>query len=101
MQFCKDCGGVLNLFGNDTSDLCSSCVQHKKEPEPIRATPPQEGDELLAESILSVKNGKITLSSKEGWQLWSAPMDSKTTLKSMLKSAKLIYKIRSKRKKKP
>jgi hypothetical protein len=39
------------------------------------------------------------LRSKEGWQLWSASNKSKTTLQSILKSAKLIYKIRNKRKK--
>ncbi|AGF79867.1 hypothetical protein UWK_03350 [Desulfocapsa sulfexigens DSM 10523] len=101
MQFCKDCGGVLNLFGNNTSELCSSCIQHKKKPETAPPTLQQDNDDLLAECILTVKNGKIILSSKEGWQLWSAPLDSQTNLGSMLKSAKLIYGIRSNRKKKP
>jgi hypothetical protein len=100
MQFCKDCGGVLNFFGNNTSGLCSSCIQHKKKPEPPLPAPPQDGNDLLAESTLTVENGKIILRSKEGWQLWSAPGDKQTQLQSILKSAKLIYGIRKKRKKK-
>jgi hypothetical protein len=101
MQFCKDCGGVLNLFGKDASELCSSCIQHKKAPEPPLPAPRQDNNDLLAESILTVENGKIILRSKEGWQLWSASGDSQTKLQSILKSAKLIYGIRQKRKKKP
>jgi hypothetical protein len=101
MQFCNDCGGVLNLFGHNTSGLCSSCIQHKKEPEPPLPAPPQDSNDLLAESILTVEKGKIILRSKEGWQLWSAPGDSQTKLQSILQSATLIYKIRKKRKKKP
>ncbi len=100
MQFCKDCGGVLNLFGNDSSELCSSCIQHKKTPDPASPPPCQNTDDILAESILIVKNGKIILRSKEGWQLWSAPVESETKIESMLKSARLIYGIRRKRKKK-
>jgi hypothetical protein len=100
MRFCKDCGGVLNLFGNNTSELCSSCIQHKKKPEPQQVSPDPESSDLLSEATLTVKDGKITLSSKEGWQLWSAPMESQTELKTILKSAKVIYRIRNKRKKK-
>lgn len=100
MQFCKDCGGVLHLFGNNTSELCSSCIQHKKEPEPPVAVPQPETNDELAESILTVEKGKIVLRSKEGWQLWSAPEGSETQLRTILKSAKLINRIRSKRKKK-
>jgi hypothetical protein len=76
MQFCKDCGGVLNLFGNDQSDLCSACIQHQKRinnpPAPV--VPKEMGrPDLLAEAVLSVENGRIVLRSKEGWELWSAP----------------------------
>ncbi len=98
MQFCKDCGGVLNLFGKSDSGLCSACIQHKKKPEPPLAVPQQENHEELDDSTLTVEKGKIVLRSKEGWQLWSAPADSCTTLKAILKSAKLIHRIRSKRK---
>jgi hypothetical protein len=99
MQFCKDCGGVLNLFGNNSTGLCSSCIQHKKEPvlTPAKATP--DFYDLLSEAIITVEKGKIILQSKEGWQLWSATSESKTTLQSILKSAELIYNIRNKRNK--
>ena len=99
MQFCKDCGGVLNLFGSNSSDLCSSCIQHKKEPERLQVEETSDTNDLLAKAIITVENGKIILRSKEGWQLWSAPNESQTTLQSILKSAKLIYNIRNKRKK--
>ncbi len=105
MQFCNDCGGVLNLFGNNTSKLCSSCIQEKKRIEPPSPQPIQEPKKPLtkfdlADAILTIKDGKIILRSKEGWQLWAAPGESETTLESMLKSAELIYGIRNKRKKK-
>jgi len=99
MQFCKDCGGVLNLFGNNTSGLCSSCIQHKKAPELLKTEVAPDTYDLLAEAIITAENGTIVLRSKEGWQLWSAPNESKTTLQTILKSAKLIYNIRNKRKK--
>lgn len=101
MQFCKDCGGVLNLFGKNSSGLCSSCIQHKKAPEIIPQETPEDISGILTESIITVKDGKIILRSKEGWQLWSAPAESQTQLQSILKSATLIYNIRIKRKKKP
>ena len=100
MQFCKDCGGVLNLFGNNSSELCSSCIQHKKTQDPPPPALCQRNDDILAESTLIVKDGKIILRSKEGWQLWSTPVENETKLESMLKSARLIYGIRQKRKKK-
>jgi hypothetical protein len=99
MQFCKDCGGVLNLFGKNSTGLCSSCIQHKKEPEVTRAKATPDFYDLLSEAIVTVENGKIILHSKEGWQLWSAPSGSKTTLQSILKAAELIYNIRNKRRK--
>jgi hypothetical protein len=100
MEFCKDCGGVLNLFGNDTSELCSSCIQHAK-PVPVAPEPqplPSDETDILLETTLSCENGKIILHSKEGWQLWSGPAEKKTNMADILKSAKLIYKIRTRRK---
>jgi len=99
MQFCKDCGGVLNLFGNNSSNLCSSCIQHKKKHAPKLVQEIPITHDLLAEAIITVENGKIVLRSKEGWQLWSAPGKSQTELQTILKSANLIYTIRNKRKK--
>ncbi len=101
MQFCKDCGGVLNIFGKNTSGLCSACIQHKKEPEQLAPAPKPAtvDDDLPSDAKLTVENGKIILRSKEGWQLWSAPQETQTELQAILKSAKLIYRIRKKRKK--
>ena len=101
MQFCEDCGGVLNFFGKNTSGLCSSCIQHKKEPQQLApaSKTTTDDEDLLAEAIVTVENGKIILRSKEGWQLWSAAGETQTELQAILKSAKLIYRIRKKRKK--
>lgn len=100
MQFCKDCGGVLNLFGNDQSELCSACIQHQK-----RLSPPapvvrkEEKPDLLADALLSMENGRIVLRSKEGWELWSAPAGVTTDLKTLLARARRIYEIRMRRQK--
>jgi hypothetical protein len=99
MEFCKDCGGVLNLFSDNSSNLCSSCIQHKKKPDHEQAQEIPIAQDLLAEAVITVENGKIVLRSKEDWQLWSAPTTSQTELQTILKSANLIYTIRNKRKK--
>jgi len=100
MEFCKDCGGVLNLFGKNSSELCSSCIQHAKPV--LTALAPKlvksEATDILIDALLSYENGKITLHSKEGWQLWSGPANKKTKMSELIKSAKLIYKIRNRRK---
>lgn len=100
MQFCKDCGSVLDIFGNNSSSLCASCIQHKKEPEPKQVINITESPDLLGKAVFTVENGKIVLRSKEGWQLWSAPVDSRTELQAILKSANLIHSIHNKRKNK-
>ena len=99
MDFCKDCGGVLNLFGKNTSDLCSSCIQHsKKDVATASVEVPAADADILVDAIISYENGKIIICSKEGWQLWSGSGDKKTEMATILKSARLIYKIRRKRK---
>ena len=99
MDFCKDCGGVLNLFEKNTSGLCSSCIQHSKKNVTTAPVGASESDaDILLDTFISYENGKIIISSKEGWQLWSGPGDKKTEMATILKSARLIYKIRSKRK---
>ena len=84
--------------------LCSSCIQHKKtllskEPEPGQEAETDVAD-LLGETVITYENGKIILRSKEGWLLWSAAGETQTELKTVLKTAKFIYEIRKKRKKK-
>ena len=102
MEFCKDCGAVLHLFGKNSSGLCSSCIQHAKPsvtivaPEP--EAPPAAETDILLDAVISSSEGKITIHSKEGWQLWSGPADKETPMAEILKSARLIYTIRNRRK---
>lgn len=104
MQFCKDCGTVLNIFGTHDRELCSSCIQHKIQFKPsaapleaiTRAPKPARSD-LLSDSVLLYENNKIILRSKEGWELWSGPSDAQTDLKTILEKAGRIYDIRLRR----
>ncbi|MBU1138627.1 MAG: hypothetical protein KKD01_04070 [Proteobacteria bacterium] len=100
MKFCKDCGGVLNLFGNNSAELCSSCIQHTKKCLPTVPETATDNIDLIGDAVLTYENGKIVLRSKEGWLLWSASGETQTELTAVLKTAKLIYEIRNKRKKK-
>ena len=100
MQFCKDCGGVLNLFGKDDREFCPACLQNRKTvapPVPVRRE--EEKEDLLGDTLLSFENGKIVLRSKEGWELWSAPPGSSTDLKTVCARARHIYAIRLRRQK--
>jgi hypothetical protein len=105
MQFCKDCGTVLNLFGKQDRELCSSCIQQKKTVPPPAAPKDSagpaaskaEGFELLADAVLCCENSKLILRSKEGWELWSGPSDNQTGLETILTRAKRIYEIRLRR----
>jgi hypothetical protein len=106
MQFCKDCGTALNLFGHDDRELCSSCVQQKKRhaPPPLKQKGPataakETNASLLADAVLSVENNKIVVRAKEGWELWSGPADKQTDLKTILAAAGRIYEIRLRRQK--
>ncbi|KJS01712.1 MAG: hypothetical protein VR65_08170 [Desulfobulbaceae bacterium BRH_c16a] len=101
MQFCKDCGGVLNLFGINQGELCSACIQHKKKIDPPAPMVPREEVQagLLADAVLSLENNKIVLRSKEGWELWSAQPGVQTALKTVLDRAGRIYGIRLRRQK--
>ena len=100
MQFCKDCGGVLNLFGKDERELCPACIQNQK-PAPAPPVAPRKEmlEELLKDTVLSFENGKIILRSKEGWELWSAPAGVKTELQTIYAQAQRIYAIRLRRQK--
>ena len=102
MRFCKDCGTVLNLFGNREKELCSACIQHKKEAEvvhiPVKVEKTEEAS-ILSDATMSCENSKIVLRSKEGWELWSANLNSTTELQTIIKRAKRIYEIRLRRQK--
>ncbi|MFT5699512.1 MAG: hypothetical protein ACI8ZB_002372 [Desulforhopalus sp.] len=102
MRFCNDCGTVLNLFGNRETELCSACIQHKKEAKIVQV--PVKVDKIpdtsiLGAATLSFHKGKIILRSKEGWELWSCNQDNTTELKTILARATRIYEIRLRRQK--
>lgn len=102
MQFCKDCGGVLNLFGNNESDLCSACIQHQKRIAQLLAPAAvvqktEAPEDILAEAVLSLEQGRIVLRAKEGWELWSAPAGVSTAMTTVLARARRIYEIRLRR----
>ncbi len=100
MQFCKDCGAVLNLFGKDDRELCPSCIQHQKPTAPPPPPAPrQEELELLGDAVLSFENGKLVLLSKEGWELWSSSAPVRIDLQTLLARARRIYTIRLRRQK--
>lgn len=99
MRFCKDCGAVLQIFGNDTKDLCSTCIQQQKRFNP--PPPPVQADrsDLLDDTTLVCENGKLILRSKEGWELWSCPVGTPVSMKTLMTRAQRIYEIRLKRQK--
>ncbi|TKB08145.1 hypothetical protein [Desulforhopalus sp. IMCC35007] len=102
MRFCKDCGAVLNLFGDREIEYCSACIQHKKQAEIIHVpipTEPTADAGVLGTTTLSLENGKIILRSQEGWELWSCTQGTSTELQTILTRAKRIYEIRLRRQK--
>jgi hypothetical protein len=99
MQFCKDCGGVLNLFGKDDRELCPACIQNRKTVPPLPPARHEEASNLLNDAVLAIENGKIVLRSKEGWELWSAAPGVKIELKTIIAAAARIYAIRLRRQK--
>ncbi len=99
MRFCKDCGGVLNLFSNDEKELCSACLQQQKRFNPPPPPASTDHSDLLDDAVLVCENDKIILRSKEGWELWSCPIGTPVTLKTLMGRAQRIYEIRLRRQK--
>lgn len=102
MRFCKDCGTVLDIFSNREKELCSACIQHKKEAEIVHVPIKVESNtdsSVLDDTTLSVEKGKIILRSKEGWELWSGNQENTIELRTILARAKKIYEIRLRRQK--
>ncbi len=99
MQFCKDCGVVLNLLEFPDEELCYSC-RKKNEVRPK----PQAGRDFLPDSLmqatLSCENHQLMLRSPEGWLLWSGSDQEKVSMEQIMKRADRILAIRSKRVKK-
>lgn len=98
MQFCKECGGALNLFESNDENICWTCVRkeekHKKPPKEQASS--SDVDEL-SEATLSFENNMLVLKAQEGWILWSGPETQTANLGAIMKRARHIYAIRKKR----
>ena len=94
MQFCVDCGGALNLFETNDDGLCPSCWRKKEKIAPLKQ---MQIPTDLEDTVLSYADGKIFLTSKEGWTLWSCPCSEPVQLKTLVEQARRIYTIRKKR----
>lgn len=95
MQFCKKCGGALNLFETNDDQLCRSC---EKKIAPALAPPPAQAlPDFMAGATFSLEDRMLVLTAKEGWVLWSGSMDREVALSEILKRAARIHQIRLKR----
>lgn len=99
MQFCTDCGSVLNLFEFPDEELCFSCRKtvEKKEIVPPPQSSPTLDVSSIADAVLSHENGQIVLKSPEGWILWSVTDTGSSTMDKIVKRAERILEIRQKR----
>ncbi len=105
MQFCKDCGAVLNLFEFPDRELCSDCIR-KTEQTKVTASPGEQENKqgqvpqtILPSSVqITAQNGKISVISEEGWTLWSGTASQSHELQTILKQAERIYAIRNRTK---
>jgi len=100
MLFCRDCGVALGIFGKEEREYCSACVQQHKALPPPPPAPVASGDlDLLADTVLTLEDGKMVLRSKEGWELWSGSSGLTINLKTLVAQARRIYAIRLRRQK--
>lgn len=104
MQFCNDCGAILNLFEFPDREICSDCLKKSEPPKPepvvTEKAKVQENGTLLPDTVkITAENGKITVTSEEGWTLWSGEASKTHELQTILKRAERIYSIRSRTRK--
>lgn len=104
MQFCDDCGAILNLFEFPDRELCSDCSTKNEQPkpEPVVVEKPQTQDagSILPDTVhITAEDGKISVTSEEGWILWSGEANKAHELQTILKRAERIYSIRSRTRK--
>ncbi len=103
MQFCDNCGAVLNLLEFPDEELCYSCRKKRDAEEtPTPPPPPSTSATLntssLANAVLSHENNQMILRSPEGWILWSCPDNTTSTMEKIVSRAERILEIRNKRK---
>lgn len=104
MQFCDNCGAVLNLLEFPDEELCYSC-RKKRDTEEAANSPPAAPSSTaafdiasLAEAVLSHENNQLVLRSPEGWILWSCPDNTTSTMEKIVARAERILEIRNRRK---
>jgi len=102
MQFCKECGGALNLFENNDEEVCWCCVQKREKVQPaspLQPSSPLPSTDLddFAGATFSCENDVLMLTAKEGWVLWSGPLGQPVPFETIIKRARQIYRIRTKR----
>ena len=105
MKFCTSCGSALEFFEFLDGELCSNCLKNKESGKqadpspPLSAPSPQENFTDMEDVVLAFEDGKLVLKSSEGWVLWSGPASERHKMKTILKRARQILKIRKKRRK--
>lgn len=98
MQFCKLCGGALNLFESNDDEVCWCCVRKREKDTPPPPPPSQSVDtEEFVGATFSCENDMLVLTSKEGWILWSGPLSQPVPFETIITRARQIYCIRQKR----
>jgi len=98
MKFCRQCGQTLPLLENLKEEYCSQCTIARAEQLSTEdTTVKKEENPDIFSTTLSCKDGKIMLTSKEGWLLWSGAKDEQHSLQQILDRSTSILKIRQKR----
>ncbi|MGL1932907.1 MAG: hypothetical protein OCC45_14300 [Desulfotalea sp.] len=109
MQFCNDCGAILNLFQFPDREQCPDCYgKEQAAKKPIISNPEKKAEPnkditqpsipILPDDVtLSYEDGKLVVSSSEGWSLWSGDISSPQKLSMIIARAERIYGIRAKR----
>ena len=100
MKFCRRCGKSLPLFANRQEEDCPQCTQATASHQSLEDTTAntRENSEIFS-ATLSCRDGRIMLTSKEGWLLWSGAEHETHTLQHMLDRSAAILAIRQKRRK--
>ncbi len=100
MKFCTSCNSPLEFFEFLDGDLCAHCLAKKKEkPE---GSPSETSDRApesngLGKAAIGVEKESIVIRSREGWILWSGSAADTHQLQTILKKARRIQDIRTKR----
>jgi len=98
MQFCKECGGALNLFETNDEEVCWCCVKKRAQVEapPPPPLPALDFDDFSG-AIFSCENDTLILTAREGYILWSGPLGQPVPFETIIQRARHIYRIRKKR----